>query len=69
MHEFCSRFIGAGGVVLYIGDTASNRAESGKLMVLETQQLEADEGVESIEVGSAQNASNILRYYQQGVLA
>jgi len=41
VHEFCPRFIGEGGIVLYIGDTASSRNEGGKLMVLETEQLEA----------------------------
>lgn len=34
IHEFCPRFIGMGGKVLYIGDTASSRNEGGKLMVL-----------------------------------
>ncbi len=41
IHEFCPRFIGKGGKVLYIGDTASSRSEGGKLMVLETEYLEA----------------------------
>jgi hypothetical protein len=41
VHEFCSRFIGEGGIVLYIGDTASSRNEGGKLMILETEQLNA----------------------------
>lgn len=41
IHEFCPRFIGKGGKVLYIGDTASSRNEGGKLMVLETEQLDA----------------------------
>lgn len=41
VHEFCSRFIGNSGVVLYIGDTASSRNEGGKLMILETEQLKA----------------------------
>ncbi len=40
IHEFCPRFIGEGGIVLYIGDTASSRKEGGKLMVLETEVLE-----------------------------
>lgn len=40
VHEFCSRFIGNGGVVLYIGDTASSRNEGGKLLVLESESLE-----------------------------
>ncbi|MEJ5034375.1 BsuBI/PstI family type II restriction endonuclease [Acinetobacter sp. MYb177] len=39
VHEFCPRFIGEGGEVLYIGDTASSRAEGGKLMILETARL------------------------------
>lgn len=41
VHEFCPRFIGDGGVVLYIGDTASSRDEGGKLMVLGAGMLEA----------------------------
>lgn len=41
VHEFCPRFIGEAGLVLYIGDTASSRNEGGKLMVLETAQLQA----------------------------
>lgn len=40
IHEFCPRFIGKGGRVLYIGDTASSRNEGGKLMVLENKYLE-----------------------------
>jgi len=41
IHEFCPRFIGEGGIVLYIGDTASSRkGEGGKLMHLETEFLE-----------------------------
>ncbi len=40
VHEFCSRFIGKGGRVLYIGDTASSRKEGGKLMILESEYLE-----------------------------
>ncbi|QUE31248.1 BsuBI/PstI family type II restriction endonuclease [Francisella philomiragia] len=39
IHEFCPRFIGKGGKVLYIGDTASSREEGGKLMVLEDEYL------------------------------
>lgn len=40
IHEFCSRFIGKGGNVLYIGDTASSRdGEGGKLMHLEVEFL------------------------------
>jgi hypothetical protein len=41
VHEFCSRFIGAGGRLLYIGDTASSRKEGGKLMFLEAEYLES----------------------------
>ncbi len=40
IHEFCPRFVGGGGVVLYIGDTASSRTgEGGKLMHLDTDYL------------------------------
>lgn len=39
IHEFCPRFIGEGGRVLYIGDTASSRNEGGKLMHLESDYL------------------------------
>lgn len=39
VHEFCPRFIGEGGEVLYIGDTASSRDEGGKLMILEAARL------------------------------
>lgn len=41
IHEFCPRFIGEGGKVLYIGDTASSRNEGGKHMVLEHNYLES----------------------------
>lgn len=41
VHEFCSRFIGAGGRLLYIGDTASSRNEGGKLMFLQAEYLES----------------------------
>ncbi len=42
VHEFCPRFVGEGGQVLYIGDTASSRDdEGGKLMVLHKNELEA----------------------------
>lgn len=41
VHEFCSRFIGASGRLLYIGDTASSRDEGGKLMHLESEYLQA----------------------------
>lgn len=39
IHEFCSRFVGRKGIVLYIGDTASSRSEGGKLMHLEADYL------------------------------
>jgi len=41
VHEFCPRFVGAGGRLLYIGDTASSRNEGGKLMFLESDYLES----------------------------
>jgi hypothetical protein len=41
VHEFCSRFVGGGGRLLYIGDTASSRKEGGKLMYLESDYLES----------------------------
>lgn len=41
IHEFCARFLGAGGRVLYIGDTASSRKEGGKFMFLEAEYLES----------------------------
>jgi len=41
IHEFCPRFIGEGGKLLYIGDTASSRNEGGKLMVLDTDYLKS----------------------------
>lgn len=40
VHEFCSRFIGENGRLLYIGDTASSRKEGGKLMYLEADYLQ-----------------------------
>lgn len=40
INEFCPRFVGEGGKVLYIGDTASSRNEGGKLMVLQKEYLE-----------------------------
>lgn len=40
VHEFCSRFIGSGGRLLYIGDTASSRKEGGKLMFVEEDYLD-----------------------------
>lgn len=39
MHEFCPRFIGRSGVVLYIGDTASSRGGGGKYMVWNAERL------------------------------
>lgn len=41
VHEFCSRFVGAAGHLLYIGDTASSRKEGGKLMFLDVDYLES----------------------------
>ncbi len=42
IHEFCPRFVGEGGIVLYIGDTASSRTgEGGKLMHLESDYLQS----------------------------
>jgi len=39
IHEFCPRFIGEGGKLLYLGDTSSSRNEGGKLMILESEYL------------------------------
>jgi len=39
IHEFCPRFIGKSGLVLYIGDTASSRNEGGKFLHLESDYL------------------------------
>ena len=39
IHEFCPRFIGGNGLVLYIGDTASSREEGGKFLHLEDDYL------------------------------
>lgn len=39
IHEFCPRFIGKNGLVLYIGDTASSREEGGKFLHLEDAYL------------------------------
>jgi len=39
VHEFCPRFIGKDGLVLYIGDTASSRDEGGKFLHLESDYL------------------------------
>ena len=41
VHEFCSRFIGSSGVLLYMGDTANSRNEGGKFMILEKEQLKS----------------------------
>ena len=41
VYEFCSRFIGSSGIILYIGDTAKSRNEGGKFMILEKEQLKA----------------------------
>ncbi len=41
IHEFCSRFVGASGKLLYVGDTASSRKEGGKLMFLESEYLQS----------------------------
>ncbi len=41
IHEFCARFVGEGGRLLYIGDTASSRKEGGKLMFLEEKYLKS----------------------------
>ena len=37
--EFCSRFIGNSGIILYMGDTAKSRNEGGKFMILEEKLL------------------------------
>lgn len=39
IHEFCSRFIGGGGRLLYLGDTASSRNEGGKFMFFKEEYL------------------------------
>lgn len=39
VNEFCPRFVGGGGRLLYIGDTASSRNEGGKLMYLQEEYL------------------------------
>lgn len=41
VNEFCSRFVGAGGRLLYIGDTASSRKEGGKRMFLDADYLQS----------------------------
>lgn len=41
IHEFCPRFIGGKGRLLYIGDTASSRDEGGKLMILDKDYLKS----------------------------
>jgi hypothetical protein len=40
INEFCPRFIGEGGIVLYIGDTASSRKEGGKFLHHEKDLME-----------------------------
>lgn len=40
IREFCSRFIGSSGVLLYMGDTASSRDEGGKLLFLDKKLME-----------------------------
>ncbi len=37
--EFCSRFIGKSGAILYMGDTAKSRNEGGKFMIWEHKEL------------------------------
>lgn len=39
IHEFCERFVGEGGEILYVGDTASSRSEGGKLLHLERERM------------------------------
>ena len=39
VYEFCSRFIGQSGTILYMGDTAKSRNEGGKFMILEKKEL------------------------------
>lgn len=41
IHEFCSRFIGEGGRLIYLGDTASSRSEGGKLLYMDASFLES----------------------------
>lgn len=41
IHEFCPRFVGGAGVVLYLGDTGSSRNEGGKLLYHQNEHLEA----------------------------
>jgi adenine-specific DNA-methyltransferase len=50
INEFCSRFIGKNGKLLYVGDTASSRNEGGKLMHLEKTFLN-NLGVSSLKHG------------------
>jgi hypothetical protein len=40
IHEFCATYVGEGGEVLYIGDTASSRNEGGKMLHLESKRME-----------------------------
>ena len=39
IYEFCSRFVGKSGTILYMGDTAKSRGEGGKFMILEKKEL------------------------------
>jgi adenine-specific DNA-methyltransferase len=42
IQEFCPRFIPGGGIVLYVGDTASSgHKEGGKLMYLQSEYMES----------------------------
>ncbi len=41
IHEFCSRFVGEGGRLIYLGDTASSRSEGGKLLYIDSVFLES----------------------------
>lgn len=40
IHEFCARFIGESGMVLYIGDTGSSGSSGGKMMIYEAEILD-----------------------------
>ena len=61
VHEFCPRFIGASGMMLYIGDTASSRNEGGKHLVLETEQLKTL----GISLIAHEKLPDILVYHQK----
>ena len=40
IHEFCSRFVGADGDILYLGDTASSRdGEGGKYLIYKEEKI------------------------------